>query len=132
MGFAADVHMRYDRYKRYATPAYFTATKTAYAVCASAASPVAATVSHMRSPMRKPAMNAGAPRVPRASERATIAATPGPGEATARPYTRLNTARPYNVIPALLRIGSENAERGASPSTSQGRSRPRATSSLCG
>jgi len=57
--------------------------KTALAVCASAASPVTAIVNQTRSPITKPAMNAGAPRVPRTSERATTAATPGPGDATA-------------------------------------------------
>jgi hypothetical protein len=58
-------------------------TNTTRAVCASAARPVAATENQIRSPIQKPAMNATAPCEPRASERATMAATPGPGVATA-------------------------------------------------
>jgi hypothetical protein len=55
-------------------------------VCTSACSAVAASATQMRSPTRKPAMTAGAPRRPRASTRATTAVT-GPGDAT-RPIDR--------------------------------------------
>src|SRR6202140_1023026 len=93
-GPAGVVHSRHARYRRYAAPAYRTTTNTVWAVCASSASPVAASVNQIRSPARKPAMNAGAPLTPRPRARATTAATPGPGEATASAYTRQKTDSP--------------------------------------
>src|SRR4051812_27994033 len=67
------------------------AANSAPAVCATAARPVTATMNQTRSPTRKPAMKAGAPRPPWTSERATTAATPGPGNATASAYTAQNS-----------------------------------------
>ena len=88
------VQRRYARYSRYSAPAYLMTTNTSRAVCASAARPVAATANQIRSPIRNPAMKAIAPCVPRASERAMTAATPGPGVATASRYTEEKINRP--------------------------------------
>src|ERR1700748_495108 len=62
------------------------------------AKPVAAQLNQITSPTRSPPIKAGAPRIPCPSERAMIAATPGPGIATANTYARLKTDKPYHVI----------------------------------
>ena len=72
--------------------------KTVAKVEATMASPAAATANHASEPVTKPAMKAGAPRVPRASTRAISAVTPGPGMTMTARYAAAKTSNPVRSM----------------------------------